>query len=255
MACDSIAKVQYSDAFRLGGRSLFSVAAPELKEVTPLREAVTRSARLRVLGAELAGLDTKSAEDVTSVYEAQAIISRLLATQKVDVLRSLIATAIDLVPDLRNELESYRTRIKRAAPRLLSVFLCHASEDKDAVRNLRKSLLVAGTDPWLDEDKLVPGQDWRLEITRAIRACDVILACLSRAAVSKESFVQREIKLALDQAEEKPEGTIFIIPVRLEDCPLPPQLQRWQAVDLFKANGIDRLEQALKIRAQGLGIV
>lgn len=135
------------------------------------------------------------------------------------------------------------------------MFLCHASEDKPKVRDLYKSLLVAGVDLWLDEKKLLPGQDWRFEITQAIEACDVILVCLSKTAIKKESFVQREVKMALERAAEKPEGTIFVIPVKLDDCPLPSQFRRWQSIDWHGPTAsIEQLDKALKIRAMQLGI-
>lgn len=44
--------------------------------------------------------------------------------------------------------------------RKLRVFLCHASTDKPIVRELYGQLLAEGwIDPWLDEEKLFPGQD------------------------------------------------------------------------------------------------
>jgi len=50
----------------------------------------------------------------------------------------------------------------------LKVFLCHASQDKTLVRELYQKLSAEGwIDPWLDEEKLLPGQDWDLEIEKA----------------------------------------------------------------------------------------
>ena len=43
-------------------------------------------------------------------------------------------------------------------PRMLRVFLCHASGDKPAVRKLYQRLCAEGVDAWLDEEKLLPGQ-------------------------------------------------------------------------------------------------
>src|SRR5512141_2031996 len=100
----------------------------------------------------------------------------------------------------------------------LKVFLCHASGDKPVVRELYKRLIAEGEDAWLDQEKLLPGQDWRLEIPRDVRDADVVVICLSNKSITKEGYVQREIKSALDIAEEKPEGAIFLIPARLEDC-------------------------------------
>ncbi len=52
--------------------------------------------------------------------------------------------------------------------RPLKVFLCHAHADRDAVRGLYTRLTQDGVDAWLDKAKLLPGQDWELEIHRDI---------------------------------------------------------------------------------------
>lgn len=61
--------------------------------------------------------------------------------------------------------------------------------------------------------------------------------------------MQREIKFALDVADEKPEGTIFIIPLKLEECTAPARLSRWQWVNFFEERGYERLMKALSTRA------
>lgn len=134
-------------------------------------------------------------------------------------------------------------------PRLLRVFLCHSSGDKEIVRLLNKHLIADGIDTWFDEDKLLPGQDWRLEIFKAVRKVDAVIVCLSQASSNKAGFIQREIKYALDSAEEQPEGAIFIIPLRLEECPVPERLRQWQWVDYFSGGGYERLLSALRSRA------
>ena len=55
------------------------------------------------------------------------------------------------------------------AKRPLKVFLCHAHADSDAVRGLYAGLTKDGVDAWLDKEKLLPGQDWELEIRKAVR--------------------------------------------------------------------------------------
>lgn len=55
------------------------------------------------------------------------------------------------------------------AKRPLKVFLCHAHSDKDAVKALYARLIRDGVDAWLDKEKLIPGQDWELEIKKAVR--------------------------------------------------------------------------------------
>lgn len=135
----------------------------------------------------------------------------------------------------------------------MRVFLCHASGDKPAVRDLYVRLRRDGFAPWLDEEDLLPGHRWQEEIPKAVRAADVVLICLSNRSVNKEGYVQKEIKFALDVAEEKPEGIIYLIPLRLEDCAVPERLSAWQWVDLFTSNGYSKLAQALRARERSKG--
>ena len=131
----------------------------------------------------------------------------------------------------------------------LKIFLCHASNDKPEVRELYNLLVKHGADPWFDAEKLLPGQDWNLEINKALDDSDVILLCLSKKSVDKEGYVQKEIRIALDRALEMPEGRIFLIPARLEDCELPYKIRNYQWVDLFTADGMVKLMKSLNLRA------
>jgi len=115
-----------------------------------------------------------------------------------------------------------------------------------------KRLLNDDFRPWLDEECLLPGQDWDHEISKAVRSSGAVLVFLSRASISKEGFVQKEIKYALDVADEKPEGTIFVVPVKLEECTVPSRLRRWQWVDLFLEGGYVRLSEALRSRQRSV---
>ncbi len=129
----------------------------------------------------------------------------------------------------------------------LRVFLCHSSGDKPEVRVLYRRLVADGAFPWLDEENLIPGQDWEFEILKAMRESDVILICLSRSSVEKRGFVQREIRAALRVADELPKGSIFLIPVRLEACEVPDELRHLHWVDLFDPKGYSLVLRALRI--------
>jgi formylglycine-generating enzyme required for sulfatase activity len=142
--------------------------------------------------------------------------------------------------------------------RPLRVFLCHSSNDKPAVRELYQKLRSESwIQPWLDEEELYPGQDWNLEIEKAVESADVILVCLSKGSTTKEGYVQREIRIALDYADYKPEGTLYVIPVRLEECEPPRRLRSWQYADYFEGQrerAFQRLLVSLKRRVDGLGL-
>jgi hypothetical protein len=136
--------------------------------------------------------------------------------------------------------------------RHLKVFLCHASTDKPKVRELYRFLRRRRIRPWFDEIDLVAGQDWQVEIPKALVTSDAIIICLTKNSVDKEGYVQKEIKFALDKALEMPEGRIFLIPVRFEDCEVPSALMRYQWVDLFDETGYSKMMMALKLRAKQL---
>jgi formylglycine-generating enzyme required for sulfatase activity len=127
------------------------------------------------------------------------------------------------------------------------------------VRELYRRLVGEGwIDVWLDEEKLYPGQDWNYEIELAVEAADAILVCLTKDSVTKEGYVQRELRKVLDQADNKPEGTLFIIPIRLEECEPPRRLRTWHYVDYFpeqdRDRAYERLLGSLHKRASDLGI-
>jgi formylglycine-generating enzyme required for sulfatase activity len=141
-------------------------------------------------------------------------------------------------------------------PRPLRVFLCHASQDKPAVRELYNALKAENwIAPWLDEENLLPGQDFDLEIYKAARDADAIIICLSKISVTKEGYVNKEIRRALDVADEKPEGAIYIIPLRLDDCdPSFERLKKLHWVDYFTPNAHGKLIKSLRARAGTLKI-
>ncbi len=134
------------------------------------------------------------------------------------------------------------------------IFLGHASEDKQQVRELYHQLKAKGLSPWLDDVDLMPGQFWRIEIPKAIKSAAVFLACLSKTSVAKRSYVQKEFRYALSVLAEIPQESIYLIPVRLDDCQVPdlslPELELKltdiQRVDLFEPKGVDRLIEVLK---------
>ena len=134
----------------------------------------------------------------------------------------------------------------------LRVFLCHSSEDKPAVRELYRQLLSDGFDPWFDEENLIGGQEWEEEIFKAVRSADVVVVCLAKHWVNSAGYTQKEIKLALDVADEQPEGAIFIIPLRLDDCDVPKRLGRWQWVNLYEERGYEKLLRALRTHSRRL---
>lgn len=135
----------------------------------------------------------------------------------------------------------------------LRVFLCHASQDKPIVRELFQRLLAEGwIDPWLDEENLFPGQERSLEVDRALESADMVITCLSKQSLSADGYIQRELKAVVDIARDKPENSLFIVPIRLDDCDVPRSLRPWQYVDFSLVDAREqeygRLIQSLRIK-------
>jgi len=117
----------------------------------------------------------------------------------------------------------------------MQIFISYAREDHDAASRIYASLKAIPTvSPWLDKENLLPGVDWEEEILKAIDASQFVLLVLSGNSISKEGFVQKELKECLERLSRFPPGRIFIIPVRLDDCtPRHRQLIRLNWIDLF----------------------
>jgi hypothetical protein len=189
---------------------------------------------------------------IHGIYEASANIRQIKTT-----LRSWGVTVQDY-PDDEQHVPTPRpssTSDSLNPPRPLRIFLCHSSGDKPQVYQLYQRLRADGFEPWLDKEDLLPGQDWRKEIPKAVRAADVVIVCLSRRAITKNGYIQQEIEFALDAAESQPAGAISLIPVKLKECSVPDRLSRWQWVNLFERDGYERLLRALHMRAYTVGLM
>lgn len=147
-------------------------------------------------------------------------------------------------------------KVKNIFERKLKVFLCHASQDKPTIHKLYEKLSAEDwIDPWLDAKKLLPGQDWQAEIKNAVETADNVIIFLSNTSINKDGFIQKELRLAKDIALEKTEGSIFLIPLRLDDSEVPRSLQMYQWANYFgedKEQTYNNLLASLKLRLEDI---
>lgn len=111
------------------------------------------------------------------------------------------------------------------------IFLSYAKEDAAAVQRIYRELRYAGVHPWMDKppapwglEGLGPGEEWDTVIRQRLAEAELVLVFLSKTSVAKKGYIQREYRLAIDLAAAHPAGSVFLIPVLLEDCE-PPDLQ------------------------------
>ena len=127
----------------------------------------------------------------------------------------------------------------------IRTFMSYSWEDKDQVLEVYDLLNSAGAEPWIDREEIRGGTEWELSIKEQMRNSQRVLIFLSSQSIHKAGFAWAEIRMAVRIAEEQPEGTPFIIPIRLDDCRLPDLLSRWSWIDLFRPDGRQQLLAAL----------
>ena len=136
--------------------------------------------------------------------------------------------------------------------RPLRVFLSYAKEDKPTISQIYGFLDSVGACPWMDIENLLPGQDWEVEIEKAIEGADLVVVGLSGNSVDKRGYFQKEVAMTVEHALRQPEGRVFVIPLLLESCQVPRRLSKWQWLELLSEKFEQRLRDALIHRADEL---
>jgi hypothetical protein len=137
------------------------------------------------------------------------------------------------------------------------VFLSYCHEDWKEVARLRDELIASGETVWWDQD-ILPGQDWRRALRRAVEDAYAVVACFSKETDKRQaSGMFPELRNAIDIYRSLAPGSTFLIPVRLSTSQLPHleidavrMLSNLQYIDLFpksrRAEGLDKLVAALR---------
>jgi len=128
-----------------------------------------------------------------------------------------------------------------------SVFISYAREDESIALDIHSFLKEIDCEIWMDKFSLIPGQDWQLEIQEAIENSDIFIACLSDNSVSKRGFVQKELKKALSVLEMFPDGEIYLIPLRINNCIIPSSLSTKQWLDWNAPQAKNELKKAIDV--------
>lgn len=130
--------------------------------------------------------------------------------------------------------------------RAAKVFISYAREDQEAVADLYRRLTGIGVNPWMDQENLVIGDPWARTIDEAILSADFFLCCISTHSVDKAGVLRQELSKGLSQWYTRSGPDNYLLPVMLEDCPMPPSLAPLQRVDLWKDDGWVRLRDGLR---------
>ncbi len=185
----------------------------------------------------------------------QADISHAPVSKAVQILRQSLECGHTVDIEGLGTFEPAGNGAYRFAPQTQpQVFVAYVVEDLAPARRLCEALRSAGCSPWLDKDKLLPGQNWPRSIERAIGISDVFVACFSARSIVKRGQFQSELRVGLNCARQLPLDSVFLIPVRFERCAIPRRISdHVQYVDLFPdwERGVKRLVRAIRRAARG----
>lgn len=122
------------------------------------------------------------------------------------------------------------------------IFISYAKEDTERASKIFSMLNKPNRPVFYDKEALLPGMDWKFEIEEKLHRCSLILILCSAHSVQKEGFVQREIRMAIERAENMPDGRIFIIPIRFDNVEVPRKLAKYQWLEISSESEFSDLE-------------
>ena len=153
---------------------------------------------------------------------------------------------------------------------LYPVFLSHSHKDKPFTRKLHDALNAHGVRSWLDEKKLLPGDDILKSIDKGINVYDKMILICSKDSLDAW-WVNRELDRILEKEKElndgKPEAeqVRLLIPIMLDDYILSDwkssrkkeitryfigDFQGWKKEDQFD-QAVEELVKALRVNGPG----
>src|SRR5687768_9745318 len=127
--------------------------------------------------------------------------------------------------------------MSRNLSKRLSVFLWHAPEDSAVVSQAyNKFKKISWIKAWLGDERLIGGQERTRAVRNAVYNADVVILFLSTFSTTSAGYVQRDLRMVMDRDLDMPEGTIFVIPLRLNQCEMPYGLEKRTHIDYFPPN-------------------
>ena len=129
-----------------------------------------------------------------------------------------------------------------------TAFLCHCSEDAEAVAALSARLQRLGVNTWVDRQDLRGGDHWDRLLGKAINEWVDYFVVLETPAMLRrtESYYYKEIDHALERARGFRRGARFIFPAQLEICERLETLTHLQRIDLLSPGGLEQLAQDIR---------
>lgn len=112
------------------------------------------------------------------------------------------------------------------------VFISHSSKDDTFVDNLRLDLHRRGYETWVDHHDIPAGKVWDQVVEQQLKTCDIMILVLSPAATASE-------EVGVEWREFRSMNKL-ILPVKVQDCPIPLLIRHVQHLDFSDDAAYDR---------------
>ncbi len=161
---------------------------------------------------------------------------------------------VAVAPFVKELRQRYQAQAERPAPpeselddEAPTVFICHASEDKETARILHDKLRAGGIRPWIDQEGIRGGDQWDRLLQKTIQESDYFLVIQSNALLAKKiGYVNKEIHLAIERQKEVRFGISFILPVKIDESEPLEELAHIQSTDLRDLNNVEQLLKTIR---------
>ena len=127
------------------------------------------------------------------------------------------------------------------------VFVCYAHEDADRIECIVRALQGALLSVFRDTESIRPGESIALSVARAAGTCRAAVVIVSAASLGSV-WVTREMSLLL---AARSTGNLVILPVVIDDVPLPESVRDLFAIDL-RGLGPSMMDSTVEQRLQPL---
>lgn len=125
------------------------------------------------------------------------------------------------------------------------MFISYAREDFQIASELYDRLSFHGHKPWMDKRDLIGGAKWEDVLISKIRSSDYFIFLSSKHSSLKRGMIQKEIRVAISQAEYMLNHDIYIIPIRLDESDVPDHFKKLQWIDIWDQEFEYRVLQSL----------
>lgn len=133
------------------------------------------------------------------------------------------------------------------------VFISYNHQDADVANGISDELRMHDLEPWLDVEKISPGDRVADRLQEGLSASDYYVLLISENS-NKSQWVKRELSLAFELANRK---KLAIVPLLLDNADVPLELRGLLYIDFRQsaADGLGKLHEFFRSQFSRIGLL